>query len=462
MEGVFQKILSIDLNKGLIGEERLPAIWYRTFLGGLGVGLQYLLEDLGSKRPLLDDPILLMTGPLTGHPLPGSSKASWISYRKDANQLKFGSIEGRFPAYVKLAGFDGLVITGRAREPVRLHLSEKRSQILNASLIWGKDVLALEEDGVGSGKEGSILAIGPAGENGHPFATIISDRWIPGGVGIGQDFGLKRLKLILVEPDSELGQNPGTRGLPSWITSYLKKHLKRIDPGEIRRSCFACVKCCGRYDSKDSLLFLEEDIERFQALMAQGAIQGSKQNLPLFYRECLKQGLEPFRTAESILPLTIQTHVGQTLEAFVTQPRADREDCVNTHSWEEAQLYLQGWYRDEVFEGMQTLSELLEKENWAMVKNCLPVCERWDMTPEEMVFFLNQVTGSDYSQEDLFKIGKNLIDQVMYLYHSCHYSPVDPQGIRCCQRHLPSLLKDQLGNYLKDRKWEKTGFPEKT
>lgn len=435
--------------------------WYRTFLGGLGVGMQYLLDDLGSPKPLLDDPILLMTGPLTGHPLPGSSKASLISYRKDANQLKFGSIEGKFPAYVKLAGFDGLVITGKAREPVCLHLSAKRSQILNASPIWGKDVFTLEEDRAGNGHEGSILAIGPAGENGHPFATIISDRWIPGGVGIGQDFGLKRLKFILVEPDSELAKNQQTRGLPSWITSYLKKHLKGIDSGEIRRSCFACVKCCGRYDSQDDLMSFEEDIERLWALLSQRSSQGSKKTLHLFYHECLRQGLDPFRTAESIPPLTIQTNVQKTLKAFVTQPRDDLKDCVNTHSWEEAFLHLQGWYRDEGFKNMETLSELLEKENWAMVKNCLPVCERWEMKPEEMVFFLNQVTESDYSQEDLFKIGKTLMDQVMNLYHSLHYSPVGPQGIQFCHRHFPSLFKDQLGNYLKDRKWDQTGFPEK-
>ena len=462
MEGVFQRILSIDLNKGLIGEERLPAGWYRTFLGGLGVGIQYLLEDWGSKKPLLDDPILLMTGPLTGHPLPGSSKASLISYRQDANQLKLGSIEGQFPAYVKLAGFDGLVITGRAREPVRLHLSQKRSQILKASPIWGKDGFTLEEDRVGNGQEGSILAIGPAGENEHPCATVVSDRWIQGGAGMGQDFGHKRLKLILMEPDSELAQTPETRGLPSWITSHLKKHPKRIDPGEIRRSCFACVKCCGRYDSQDDLPLLEEDIEKLKALLPRGSDQGFRENLHFFYRECLRLGLDPFQTAESILPLGIQPDLQKTLEAAVTQPRKDGEDCINTHSWEEAFLNLQGWYRDDIFRNVETLPDLIEKEIWAVVKNCLPVCERWEMTPEEMVFLLNQATGSDYSQDDLLSIGKNLIDQVMHLYHSLHYSPVGPQGIRFCRRRFPSLLKDRLGDYLKDRKWEQTGFPEKT
>lgn len=455
MEGIFEKILYIDLNRGLIGEERLPAEWYRHSIGGLGVGIQYLLEDLRSKKPLLDDPIVAMTGPLTGNPLPGTSKASLISYRRDANQLKLGSIEGKFPAYVKLAGFDGLVITGKAKELVGLHLSKKTSKLLNASFMWGKDVDTLEEDWNRDGHEGSILSIGPAGENRNPCASIISDRWINAGVGLGHDFGMKRLKMIFIEPDSELTRDTETRGLPSWITSYLKKHFRRIDSDEVRRSCVGCVKCCGRYDSQDDLLFLEEDVERLQALMP----EWSKKNLSLFYRKCLKEGLEPFRTAESIPPLGVETDFQGTLEAFVTQHRND-QDCINTHSWEEALLYLQGWYLDGVFGNVKTIPELVEKENWAMVKNCLPVCERWDMNPEEMVFFLNQVSGSDYSQEDLLTLGKNLMDQIMHLYRSLHYSPIDPRGIRFCHHRFPPLLQDRLGDYLKDRKWEKTGFPE--
>jgi aldehyde:ferredoxin oxidoreductase len=458
LEGVFKKIWSIDLSRGLIGEERLPDGWYRDALGGLGVGMKYLLEDVRSKKPLLDDPIIVMTGPLTGNPLPGSSKASLISYRRDTSRLRLSTLEGRFPAYLKMAGFDGLVITGKAKEPVSLHLSQKHSKIHNASPLWGKEVLTLDEDCKGNGEEGSILAIGPAGENGNPCANVVSDRWMHGGVGMGSDFGLKRLKLIFVEPDSELTRSSEERSIPSWVISYLKTHLKKDDSDKIRRSCFGCVKCCGRYEAQDDLFFLEEDIERLQTLVP----EWTREFLHLFYRACLNKGLDPCETAGPIAQMGPGKDISETLESFIVQPRKGQGDCIDTQSWEEAHLSLQGWYRDGIFENVRTVPELVEKENWAVVRDCLPVCERWKMSPEEMVFFLNQVTGSDYFQEDLLNIGKTLTQEVMNLYHSMGYLPIDPHGIRFCGHRFPSFLGADIGDYLAYRKWEKTGFPEKS
>jgi aldehyde:ferredoxin oxidoreductase len=154
--------------------------------------------------------------------------------------------------------------------------------------------------------------------------------------------------------------------------------------------------------------------------------------------------------------------ISEILESFIAQPRESQGDCIDTHSWEEAHLFLQGWYQDKVFENIQTIPELIEGENWAMVKNCLPVCERWEMSPEEMVFFLNQVTESDYSQKDLLAIGDALIREVMNLYHLLGYLPADPRGTRFCGRHFPSLLRAGIGDYLAHRMWEKTGFPGKS
>ncbi len=455
MEGIFKKILSVNLTRGLIGEERLPDGWYRHSLGGLGVGMAYLLEDLKSRKPLLDDPIILMTGPLTGNPLPGSSKACLISYFRDARQLRLSTLEGRFPAYLKLAGFDGLVITGRATEPVSLHISQDHSHILNVSSLWGRSTLTLDEAGEGSGHEGSMLAIGPAGENGNPYANLVSDRWVHGGAGMGRDFGLKRLKLVLVEPDSDLERTAEGREIPSSMISYLQKHPKGVPADEIRRSCFGCVKCCGRYDSRDDFLFLEEDIEKLQALMP----QWTEASLRLFYRECLKKGLDPLGTAAPVARAGTGENVSKTLECFITQPWKNPEECVDTRSWEEAHLSVQGWYQDEVFEDMQTIPELIERENWAMAKNCLPVCERWEMSPLEMVSFLNEVTGSDYSQQDISGIGGALTREIMTLYRSLGYLPIAPQGLRFCGHRFPSLLRISVESYLAHRAWEKTGFP---
>ncbi len=458
MEGVFQRILSVDLNKGLTGEERLPPKWYRDSIGGLGVAVQYLLEDSKSKKPLLDDPIIVMTGPLTGYPLPGTSRASVISYRKEANQFKLGSIHGKFPAYVKMAGFDGFVITGKSERPVGLHLSAKSNKIVNASPLWGKDIFHIEEGGGENTQDRSVLAIGPAGENGHPYANVVVDRWTHGTGGMGQDFGGKRVKVVLVEPDSELPRNQDTRGLPEWAASYLEKHSRNFGSGQTRRSCFGCVRCCGIFDPQADLLYVEEEFDKLQGLLP----QWSNERLFLFYRECLKLGLGPLEAAEPFGRIDPQEDVQKSLEDFVTHPhRSHPEEAVGTHSWEEAFLSLQGWYRDTVFNNVKGIQGLMEKENWAMMKSCLPVCERWDMDMEEMLSFLNEVTGSEYSRQDLLNRSGVLMDQIMDLYRSLNYVPLGPQGIRSCKRRFPPVLRDRLGEYLRGRKWENSGFPKK-
>ncbi len=174
------------------------------------------------------------------------------------------------------------------------------------------------------------------------------------------------------------------------------------------------------------------------------------------------KGLDPWGMAGPIARMGTGKDISETLERFIAQPRKGQGDCIDTQSWEEAHLSLQGWYQDGIFENVQTVPELIERENWAVVKNCLPVCERWEMSPEEMVFFLNQVTESGYSQENLLTIGETLTHEVMNLYRSLGYLPIDPQGIRFCGHRFPSFFGVSIGSYLAHRKWEKTGFPEKS
>ncbi len=451
LEGVFQRILSVDLNKGVIGEERLPAKWYRDSIGGLGVAVEYLLEDVKSRRPLLDDPFIVMTGALTGYPLPGTSRASLLSYRKGANRLKFGSIHGKFPAYVKMAGFDGFVITGKSERPVGLHLNARGGKIVDASPEWGKDILALEEKEEG---QKSILAIGPAGENGHPYASIVVDRWIHGGGGMGGDLGCKRVKAVLVEPDGELPRNPDRAGLPSRAASYLK-NSESGGSGQTRRSCFGCLGCCGIFNTREDLLYREAEFEKFNALLP----EWPKEGLFLFYRECLKIGLEPLQAAELARDCSPQ---GQKSipELINDAGRCDPENRIAARSWEEAVLSLQGGYRDAVFRNVEDLSGLMEKENWALLKNCLPFCEEWDIGIEEMLSSFNEVTGSEVSRQDLFDRSAVLMDRIMNLYRSLDYAPLGPQGIS--SRHpFPSFFRDRLGEYLRGRKWELSGFPKR-
>jgi aldehyde:ferredoxin oxidoreductase len=455
LEGVWQRILAVDLNKGLIGEERLPAKWYRDSLGGLGVAVQYLLEDLRSKKPLLSDPLIIMTGPLTGYPLPGTSRAAVISLRKESGQFKAGSVHGKFPAYLKLAGFDGVVISGRSETPVRIHLSGKTSKILPADALWGENVFHLNHLGRESTYGASILAIGPAGEKGHPYANLVADGWIQGGEGMGGDLGCKGVKAVLADPDGELSGNPDSPGFPSRAASYLKTNSKSGALGQRRRSCFGCVACCGIFDPGEDLLYVEEEFERFSALLA----PWPKGDQVFLFRECLQLGLDPLKTAQSVGSAGPQSFP-RTIQEWMSRPDSHSEPDISARSWEEAFLSLLGRYRDTVFRDAGDLSGLIERENWALIKTCLSVCERWDMGVDEMLSFFNEVTGSESSREDLLGRAGFLADQIMNLYRSLGYAPLAPEGI-FSRREIPSLLRDHWREYLEGRNWKDTGFPKR-
>lgn len=212
------------------------------------------------------------------------------------------------------------------------------------------------------------------------------------------------------------------------------------------------------FNPQADLLYVEEEFDKLQGLLP----QWSNERLFLFYRECLKLGLEPLEAAEPFSRIGPQEDIEKSMEDFMTHPhRSDPEEAVGTHSWEEAFLSLQGWYRDTVYKDVEDIPDLMEKENWAMMKSCLPFCERWDINVEEMLSFLNEVTGSEYSCQGLLNKSGVLMDQIMDLYRSLNYFPLGPHGIRSCVRSFPPVLRDRLGEYLGGRKWEDSGFPKK-
>ena len=123
-----------------MGEETLPAGWYGNSLGGPGLGLEYLREDLRLRAPLLDDPLIVMAGPLTGLPLPAAAAAAALHFDKSETRLRIWSIPGAWPVFLKLAGYDGLVISGRSTAPVRLSVRANQAGIADASGLWGRDI----------------------------------------------------------------------------------------------------------------------------------------------------------------------------------------------------------------------------------------------------------------------------------------------------------------------------------
>ena len=174
------------------------------FLGGKGIGVRIVWEKSGlpSVDPLGPDNALSFdSGPLTGTMMPGSGRCHISSKSPLTNLLGAVSFGGSFAPELKYAGYDHLVITGQAAEPVYLLIENEEVTIRSAANIWGLDTYEtpmalrkeLKNDGI------KWACIGPAGERLIRFATIVdSTRDTAGRDGLGAVMGSKRLKAVAV------------------------------------------------------------------------------------------------------------------------------------------------------------------------------------------------------------------------------------------------------------------------
>ena len=170
---MYGKILRVDLTEGRIAEEPIPEEWQVKYLGGEGVNDRLLWEhflDVDPKiDPLSPDNVLICgIGPLgaTGA-LGAGTKVKWTFKSPAYNTFGDSVGGGFFGCQLRWAGYDYIVVTGRAEKPVYLCINDDDIQIRDASEFWGKDVeqadsLIKEDLGM---PEAHTALIGQAGEN---------------------------------------------------------------------------------------------------------------------------------------------------------------------------------------------------------------------------------------------------------------------------------------------------------
>ncbi|MGB5985679.1 MAG: aldehyde ferredoxin oxidoreductase family protein [Desulfobacterales bacterium] len=220
MGGYAGNLLYVDLTSGRITVKPLDMTFARENIGGLGFGTRIFL-DLIKEKPHFDalsadNPFILMTGPLTGCGMDATarwsvcSKSPLTGYWGDAN------VGGHFGARLKLAGYDGIIIAGAARQPVYLYVNDRQVELRDASAYWGRDVYEVTDaltKGLRdqSSKAGQVLTIGPAGENRVRFANLINKKGHAAGrTGLGAVWGAKQLKAIYVAGSGKLNiAHPG-------------------------------------------------------------------------------------------------------------------------------------------------------------------------------------------------------------------------------------------------------------
>lgn len=199
-DGYMGKFLFVDLTKEEIREIPLPGWMTEQYMGGKGFGAKILYDLLpAGTDPLAPENLLMfMTGPLTGTAAP-SMRACVVTKSPLTGTFLDSYFGGHFGPEIKYAGYDGLVITGKAARPVYLWIDDGEVEIRGAARFWGLDALeanrAIKEEL--RDETVKIVSIGPAGEKMVRYALISCEyNRQAGRGGAGAVMGSKNLKAV--------------------------------------------------------------------------------------------------------------------------------------------------------------------------------------------------------------------------------------------------------------------------
>lgn len=196
------KVLEVDLSQNETSIYSLDEKYYRNFLGGRGLNQLLLFKNLDPDIPPLDPKNILLfgSGILVGSSAPGSIRLSVDTKNYFTDGIGSANAGGNFAQELKSAGFGNLLIRGKADSPVYLSIKDEKVEIRPAEHLWGEDVTKttelIEKD---NDHKGSVLCIGPAGENLVRGASILVDgSRVAAKCGVGSIMGSKNLKAIWV------------------------------------------------------------------------------------------------------------------------------------------------------------------------------------------------------------------------------------------------------------------------
>jgi len=196
-----RRVLRVNLTKGTAQAEPLNMEWANAYLGERGLGTKYLYENMDPKAdPMGPDNVLIFaTGPLNGTMASTSGRYAVLCKGPLTGAIACSNSGGKFGAEMKNAGYDLLIIQGKAKSPVYLHIVDDDVQILPADDLWGTGVWHTEAWIKAQHQDPllKIASIGEAGENGVYYACVVNDlHRAAGRSGVGAVMGSKNLKAI--------------------------------------------------------------------------------------------------------------------------------------------------------------------------------------------------------------------------------------------------------------------------
>lgn len=216
--GYAGKILHVDLTLGALEVEEPPEAFYRKFMGGSAMGMHYILTGMQPHEDALgpENVLTLMVSVLTGAPISGQSRLTANAKSPLVDGIGDSQCGGFFPAELKFAGFDGIVVKGRSENPVYLWIKDGEAELRDATHLWGLTTHEAEtklKAELGDDKV-EVMQVGPAGEKMVRTAAIMNmSNRANGRTGMGAVMGSKRLKAIAVRGSSKRLPMAGAKDL---------------------------------------------------------------------------------------------------------------------------------------------------------------------------------------------------------------------------------------------------------
>ncbi len=338
----------VNLTTGAIRVQPTDPDMLRWFLGGRGLGAKLLFDLVGPEvEPLAPGNALIFTsGLLTGTPWPASSRLHVTFKSPLTGAYGYANAGGHFGPELRHAGWDALVITGRAPRPVVLRVRDSRLELEDGSALWGRSPAETQGALLGEEAKGRVACIGVAGENLVRLASIMTDvdRAAARG-GPGAVMGSKNLKAVYVraserspvsaeftvaarEANAKLGADRHLDGLRQSGTLILmdsknvggdqpaKNHqlvqvpfIEQINAAAFdaytarRRACYACpVKCSRELEVREGRFATELEGAEYETTNALGSMcwVGNPEAILFATRLCNDLGLDTISTGVTI------------------------------------------------------------------------------------------------------------------------------------------------------------------
>lgn len=208
--GTHGRVLVVDLTTRTSRVEEIDESVYRQFLGGYGLGAYLMWKHYPPRADALapEACFAIVSGLLTGVRTPFSGRIQIVGKSPLTGSWADSNSGGSVASHLRHAGFDALLVTGRASEPVILVVRDGEVSFEPAGDLWGKEIPPVFDElkrRYGSKAEVGVSAIGPAGEKQSKIASVMNDRYHAfGRQGFGAIYGSKNLKAIVVAGSGEV------------------------------------------------------------------------------------------------------------------------------------------------------------------------------------------------------------------------------------------------------------------